>query len=149
MLGTLVRILGVHRDAPPVIGLQARCRQVQFVHISLASHRIQQGVSLNALVAFQVGHHAAFRRLLHARHFLVQPHGHAMIAQMVGQRLHHFVVGELQQARTLLHQNHARPQNREHARIFHADHAAAHHDQRPRYVRDTQNLIAVDDACAR
>jgi hypothetical protein len=66
----------------------------------------------------------------HAGHFFVQAHRDAVVAQMVGERLHHLLVGELQQARPLLHQDHAHAQNGEHARVFHADHAAAHHDER-------------------
>ncbi len=71
-----------------------------------------------------------------------------MVAQMVGERFDDFVIGELEQARALLHQDHARTQNREHAGVFHADHAAAHHDEGLRDLRHLQNLVAVDDGRA-
>ena len=67
--------------------------------------------------------------LLHAGDFFVQPHGDAMVAQVVGERLDDFGIGEFQQARPLLHQDHAHAQDREHAGVLHADDAAAHHDQ--------------------
>ena len=68
-----------------------------------------------------------------------------MIAQVVGQRFHHLVIGELQQTRPFFHQDHAHAQGREHARVFHADDAAAHHDHRFGNLRHLQHLIAIDD----
>ena len=73
----------------------------------------------------------------------------AAVAQVIGQRLDHFRIGEFQQPRPLLHQNHAHAERREHAGVLHADHAAAHHDQGLRNVRHLQDLIAVDDRLAR
>ncbi len=71
-----------------------------------------------------------------------------MIAQVIGQRLHHLGIGELQQPRPLFHQDHAHAQGREHARVFDADDAAAHHDHRFRNLRHIQHLVAIDDVAA-
>ena len=97
---------------------------------------------------FEVRHHAAVGHLLDALHLFVQPHGDAMVAQVVGQRLHHFGVGEFEQPRPLFHQDHAHAQDGEHAGVLDADHAAAHHDQGLGDFRHLQDLIAVDDVAA-
>ena len=64
---------------------------------------------------------------------------------MVRQRLHHLRIGELQQPRPLLHQNHAHPQRGEHAGVLDPDYAAAHHDHRLRQILHLQDLVAIDD----
>ncbi len=67
---------------------------------------------------------------------------------MVGERLHDLLVGKLQQLGPLFHQDDAHAQRGEHARIFDADDAAAHHDQCIGEFRQVENLIAVDDRAA-
>src|SRR5258708_820446 len=71
-----------------------------------------------------------------------------MVAQAVGQPLHHFRIGEFQPPRTPLHQDHAHTQRCEHAGVFHADHAAANHDHGFRNLRHFQDLVAIDDVPA-
>ena len=71
-----------------------------------------------------------------------------MIAQIVGERLHHLGVGKFQQTRPFFHQDHADAQSGEHAGILDADDAAAHHDQALRDFRHVQHLIAIDDVAA-
>ncbi len=87
-------------------------------------------------------------RLLDAFHLLAQPHGHAAVAQVVAERLDDLLVRELQQPVALFNQRYAHAQHREHAGVFHADHAAAHHDQRLGQRLQAQNLVAVDDGLA-
>ena len=120
-------------------------RKVQLVDITLPADRVEQSVARKFLLALQARHHGAVRGLLHAFHLFVQAQRDAMIAQVVGERLHHFGVGEFQQARPLFHQDHAHAQRREHAGVFDADDAAAHHDQRLRNLRHVQDLVAIDD----
>src|SRR6266567_4942224 len=67
---------------------------------------------------------------------------------MVSQRLHHFRIGNLQQPRALLHDNHAHAQRREHARVLHHDDAAAHHNQRFRQLWHAQDLVAINNVAA-
>ncbi len=64
---------------------------------------------------------------------------------MIGQRLHHFGVGEFEQAGPLLDQNDAHAERREHAGVFDANHAAAHHHQGLGDLRHLQDLIAVQN----
>src|SRR5258708_21922416 len=71
-----------------------------------------------------------------------------MVAQAVGQRLNHFGIGEFQQPRTPLHQDHAHTQRCDHARVSHADDAAANHDHGFRNLRHFQDLVAIDDVPA-
>ncbi len=130
---------------PARIGFDARRRQVQIVHAALPAHRIKQRVAGDLLLAQQIRNHAAPGHLFHALHFLVQAHGHAVVAQVIRQRLDHLRIRELQQPRPLLHQNHAHAERREHAGVLHPDHAAADHDHRLRNIRHLQHLIAVDD----
>ena len=49
---------------------------------------------------------------------------------MIAQRFDHFGIGKFQQSRALFHDDHAHAERREHAGVFDANHAAAHHDQR-------------------
>ena len=88
------------------------------------------------------------RQFLHALHFFAQPHGHAGIAQVIAERLDNLLIGELEQPVALFDQRYAHAQHREHAGIFHADNAAAHHDQGLGQRLQAQNLIAVDDSLA-
>ena len=118
---------GADRNASAAIGFQAGRGQVQLLHVALAADGIEQRVAGDFLLAHQVGDHAG-GRIFHAIHFFVEAHGDAVIAQMVGKRLDDFGVGELQQARPFFHQDDAHSKGGEHAGVFHADHAAAHHN---------------------
>ena len=141
-------VFGVYLDAAARVGLHAGCLQIQLVHVALPAHRIKQSVAGELLLALEVGHHLAIRRFFHALHFFVQTHGDAMIAQIVGEGFHHFGISELKQSRPFFHQNDANTQGREHASVFDADHAAAHHDHALRNIRHRQHLIAIDDVAA-
>ncbi len=94
----------VHGDAAALVGFQAGRRQVQVVHVALAADGVKQRVAGDFLLALQVGHHRAGRRLLHAFHFFAQPHGHAAVAQVVAERLDDLLVGELEQPVALFNQ---------------------------------------------
>jgi len=43
---------------------------------------------------------------------------------------------------------HAHAENREHARVLHANHAAAHNNQRAGQRLQIENLVAVDNCAA-
>ncbi len=145
LLGAVLR---VDRDAAARVGFDAGRGQVQLIHIALPAHGVEQRVPGNLLLALQVRYHAAVGRLLNGDYRLIHTHGDAVVAQVVGKSLHHFGVGELEQARLFFHQDHAHSQDGEHAGVFHADNAAAHDDQRLGQVGHLQDLIAVDDAAA-
>ncbi len=132
-------------NSPALIrGASCRC-QVQAVHVSLSPHCVQQRVAHHPLLAHQHRRDASIRQLFHAFDFFIQSHGYAPVAHVVGQRFHHFGVRKFQQSRTLLHNRHTHAQRGEHARVLHADHATAHHDQRFRNLCHVQNLIAIND----
>ncbi len=71
--------------------------QIKFVDIAGAAYRVEQSIRGNAFFALQVGDHAAFRQFFHAFHLFIQAHGHAAVAQVIAQRLHDLLIGELQQ----------------------------------------------------
>ena len=112
MCGCLGAEVGVHRDAPASVGFDAGGCQIQLVDVALPADGVEQRVAGDLLLAFQVRHHAAVGRFFHARHFFVEPHGHAAVAQVIGERLDHFRIGEFQQARPFFHQDHAHAQRR-------------------------------------
>ena len=111
----------------------------------MASDRIEQGVTGNFLLAFQIRHDRVIRRFFDAFDFLVQPQRDAAVPQMVTKRFDHLGIGEFQQARTFFNQRHAHAQRGEHAHILDADDSAAHNDHGLGNHRHLQNLIAVDD----
>ncbi len=112
-----------------------RRRQVQFIHIPRAPHRIQQRIRNHPFLAHQIRRHLAVRQFLHTFNLFIQSQRRAVVAQVIHQRFHHFRVRKFQQPRPLLHDNHPHSQRREHARVFHANHSASHHDQRLRNLR--------------
>ena len=67
---------------------------------------------------------------------------------MVAERLHDLLVGKLQQLGPLFDQRDAHAERGEHAGVFDANDAAAHHDQCIGQVGQIQNLITVDDRAA-
>src|SRR6185437_8418065 len=71
----------IHRNPPARVSINPGRRQVQLVHITLPPYRVQQRVSRDALLALQVRHYRPVAQLFHALHFLMQPHGHAAVAQ--------------------------------------------------------------------
>ena len=97
----------VDGNAAARIRLDAGCRQIQLVDVALPADGIEQRVSGDALLAFEVGDDAAARAFFHALHFFGEPHGHAAVAQVVAERFNDLLVGELEQLGTLLHQRHA------------------------------------------
>jgi len=134
----------IHLNTAARVGYDAGGRQIQVIDIALAAYRVQQGIAGDFFLALQIGGHRA-ARLFHAFHFFVEPHGHAVIAQMIGERLDDLGVREFEQPRPLLHQNDAHAERGEHARVLDADDTAAHDDQRLWNVRHLQDLVAIHD----
>ena len=138
----------VDGDTPTAVRFEANCREVQVLHGSLASNGVEQRVTRNALVAFQVGHNAAIGNLFHAGDLFVQTHRDAPVAQVIRQSFDYFRIGEFQQARPLLDQDHANAQHGEHAGIFNTDDASPHYDQRFRDLRHVQDLVAIENVAS-
>ena len=114
----------------------------------MASDRVEQGIALHLLAALEIGHDRAIQHLFDALHLFIQAHGHARIAQVVAQRLDDLLVGELEQPRSPFDQRHAHAKRGEHAGVFDADHAAAHHDHGLRQVHQVEHQVGVDDAAS-
>jgi hypothetical protein len=67
---------------------------------------------------------------------------------VVAERLDDLAVGKLEQAVALFNQRDANAEHGEHAGVFDADHAAAHHNEGPGQYRQIENLVAVDNGAA-
>src|SRR5579871_6085029 len=138
-------VIFIHFDSSARIRFQTSGRQIQFVHVALPPHRIKQRVAIHFFLALQIRDDRLVGQLFDAFDFFIQTHRHAPVAQMVRKRFHHLRVRKFEQPRPLFNQRYAHAQRREHARIFHADYAAAHHNQRLRNLRHLQHLVAVDN----
>ena len=138
-------VVCVHRDAPAIVGFEARGGEIQFVHIALPAHRVKQRFARDFFLALEISADPAFRSLFDALDFFIEPERDATIAQVVAESFDHFGVCELKQARPLLDENHAHPERCKHAGVLDANDSAADHDQRFRNIRHLQNLVAVDD----
>src|SRR5262249_193619 len=122
-------ILRVDSDSPAAVCFQTRGLEVQIIDIPLTPDRIQQRVSADHLVTLQFRDHPTAGHLFHAGDLFVQAHGHALVAEVVGECFDDFGIGEFQQTRALFDQDDARSQDREHAGVLHPDHTAAYHDK--------------------
>src|SRR5579883_1370456 len=147
-VGLLGAVFVVDRDSAARVGFEAGRGEVQVVHVALTSDRVEQRVAGHTFFAGQVGNDAATRHLFHALNFLVEAQGHAIVSQMVGERFHHFAVGEVQQAETFFDQDDAHAERGEHASVFDTDHAASDHQERSRDIGHFKDMIAVDDRAA-
>ncbi len=141
-------VLRVHRDAATLVGRQARRLQVELIDVADASHRVEQRVAGNALVALERGNDGTLGRGGDRVDLLVEAQCHAVIPQVIAEGLHDFAVGELEQPRPLLDEHYADAERREHAGVFDADHAAADDDERLRQVRHLHHLVAQEDRAA-
>jgi hypothetical protein len=133
----------VHRDLAAFVRSDPRRVEAEEVAVRLPTHRVQQRVTLHRFAALELRDHA-ITVPRHRQHLLAEAERHAILAQVMTQRLDHLVVRELEQGRSLVDQRHARVERRHHRRVLEADHAAADHDQLARNEREVQQLIRVE-----
>src|SRR5216683_915479 len=138
-------VIGIHDNAPARIRVQPGIREIQFIHVALASYGIEESVAGNFFLALKHRRNPVVGGFLDAFHFFVEAQRDTAVAQVIAKRLDHLRIRKLQQARPFFDQGDAHAQRRKHASVLDADDAAAHHDQRFGDFRHLQNLVAVDD----
>src|SRR3982074_800089 len=98
-VGLLCAVIVIDGNATTRVGLETGGGKIYLVDVALPPHRIQQCVAGNFFLALQYGGNSVVGSFFDAFDLFVQAHGDAAVTQVVTERLHHFGVGEFEQAR--------------------------------------------------
>ena len=138
--------LVVDRHTAARVRFQARGGKIELVRVRLPSHRIEEGVRRQRLVALQPRHDAPG---IHADglHLLAEPEDRFADAHVIRERVDDLPIDEVEQRRPLIDYRGLDVQRGEHRGVFQSDHAGADHDGAAGHLDvERDQLVAVEDA---